>query len=157
MKPRGFRWLWLDHVHDYTKAGLLTNHASHIAHILAVNYTNGKNEAWPTQQTLAATAGVSEKTIRQALQNLEQQGFLTSRKGAPAATFGNVYTLSNPVQFPVLDGLKHGTLDRVGPQRESVGPNRLTLSRFQVSPLSNTGDQILTCSTGPDYRVRSDP
>jgi len=154
MNPHNQRRKWLKHVRDYTQAGLLNNHANHIAHILAARYFNQNQEAWPTQQTLASTAGLSDRTTRQALHELERYSFLNTRKGAPAVKFGNVYTLSNPVQISVLDDRQHGKLRRVRAKRNGVGPKDLTPSHLYVSHSSSDGDQAFKGSTGTDFRVR---
>lgn len=87
---------WLSHVCDHVKDGQLDNKASHVAHMLAVHYVNGGLEAWPSQPELASRAGLSGRTVLRALHDLEQHGFLAKRKGWPASTNGNVYTLTTP-------------------------------------------------------------
>ena len=154
MKPRGFRWIWLDHVRDHVETGAINGHASHVALALAVYYINGRNEAWPTQRTLATAAGLSEITVRRALHDLERHGFLKRRKGPPATKFGNVYTLSNPIPQIALETVQRDLTDRVSPQRNGVTPNTFTLSDLYVSPLSNVGDQVFTCSSDLTDRVR---
>lgn len=94
MKDRGLRWLWLDRVHDLTCDETLSQSASHVALALAVYYMNGSSEAWPSQQTLAASTHRSQSTVKRALHELETQGLLEIRRGPPAQTSGNVYRLA---------------------------------------------------------------
>lgn len=89
------RFLWLDTIRSQVRDGTLTHNASHLAYVLAVHYINGSNDAWPSQHSLAADAGVSEKTVRRSLQELEQHGFIHIDRGCQGRTSGNVYHLEN--------------------------------------------------------------
>jgi len=95
LNERPYRFIWLDVIRSQVSTGALTNNASHVALILAVHYINGNNEAWPSQQQLAADAGVSERTARNALQELEQHGYIAITRGRQGRITGNVYHLEN--------------------------------------------------------------
>lgn len=94
---RPYRFLWLDIIRSQTRDGALTASANHLALVLAVYYTNGSNEAWPSQQQLAADAGISEATVRRSLHELERNGLLSVDRGHQGRTSGNVYQLGEPV------------------------------------------------------------
>lgn len=97
MNERPFRFIWLDVIRSQVRTGALTNNAGHLALMLAVHYINGgSNQAWPSQQQLAADAGVSQRTVRNALRELEQNGYLTITRGRSGGRItGNVYQLEN--------------------------------------------------------------
>lgn len=90
---RGARWLWLDHVRDRVRERTLSANAGHVAYVLVVHYINGRLEAWPTQQTLAAATGRSKRAVRRGLDELVQVGLLEAGRGHPGRTSGNVYRL----------------------------------------------------------------
>lgn len=50
---------------------------------LIVEAIGRHTEGWPTQPTLAADAGCSERTVRSAVRELERRGFLTTRHVLP--------------------------------------------------------------------------
>lgn len=95
MNERPFRFIWLDVIRSQVRTGALTNNAGHLALILAVHYTNGSNQAWPSQQQLAADTGLSESTVRRGLHELEQNGYLAITRGRQGRITSNVYELEN--------------------------------------------------------------
>jgi DNA-binding transcriptional regulator PaaX len=95
-EKRPYRFLWLDIIRSQVRDGTLTANAGHLALLLAVHYINGSNnEAWPAQHHLAADAGLSEKTVRRALHELEHRGLLHIDRGHQGRTSGNVYQIEN--------------------------------------------------------------
>ena len=96
MSQRSPRWLWLDTVENRVRHATLGPHAGYVAHVLAVRYINGSQEAWPSQRELAAATGLTDRTVREALHELQRNQLLDVRRGHPARTSGNVYRLTNP-------------------------------------------------------------
>ncbi len=93
MTKRAARWIWLDDVRNHVRDGTLTSNAGWVAHTLGVHYMNGGREAWPSQTELAQTTGLGKRTVRRAIDELQQTGLLNVRHGPPAHGFGNVYQL----------------------------------------------------------------
>ncbi len=85
------RFVWLDHVAAHVSDGTISSNASYVAHILGVHYVNGGSDAWPSQPELASRTGLGRRTVRRALQELEQNGLLRVDHRHRS---GNVYHLS---------------------------------------------------------------
>jgi hypothetical protein len=93
INKRPVRWLWLDDVRDHVRDRTLSQRAGHVALVLGVHYMNGHCEAWPSQPELAAVTGYSERSVREALRELERNDLLEVSRGRPGRTSGNVYRL----------------------------------------------------------------
>jgi ribonuclease HI len=87
------RWVWLDQVHARVQDGQLTSNAVTVAYVLAVRYGNGKAEAWPTQQTLTRSTGLSLTSVHRALAELQEQGLLTVELRGDNRKAGNRYLM----------------------------------------------------------------
>jgi hypothetical protein len=83
---------WLMKVSEAPKIGAA---AIAVATRLAMKHARGNGEAWPGIQTLARDLGISENTVKRALNRLHLAGFINIRSGRKAGRV-NVYTLTWP-------------------------------------------------------------
>lgn len=60
---------------------------------------NRTAEAWPSRSTLMDMAGVSDKTLRNSLDRLEERGYISikMRRGLDGSQLSNLYVLLDPV------------------------------------------------------------
>jgi DNA-binding transcriptional MocR family regulator len=86
------RQRWQMKVSEYPKIGVA---AVAVASRLATKYARANGEAWPSIQTLARDLGISENTVKRALNRLHLAGFVDVRSGRKAGRV-NVYTLTWP-------------------------------------------------------------
>lgn len=99
------------------------------------DYANSERQCYPTVSTLAAHAGVSERTVKRSTKTLVELGEITveARKDADGAPTSNLYTLTI---LPA--GYKTNESPRLEPaQRYSdavlAGPELLGLEAYEVS------------------------
>jgi hypothetical protein len=73
---RKLKWL------DQLSRDLSVSHAGfRLAYALSGHFNHDSGEAWPTQATLAAALGVSDRTVRTLTEELASQGYLSVKSG----------------------------------------------------------------------------
>jgi hypothetical protein len=104
--------------------------------VLWVYSGNGTHAAWPAQETLAAELGLSDRTVRRCLKELEDLGALTSEMRLGTS---NLYTLQWGFgnRRPVDNAAKPDIVVRLTPDNDVLPPLTPVSYKERLSEIEN--------------------
>src|SRR5689334_5315561 len=97
MSGREFRKTQLMRWRDAIRDSDASWKAKLVGYTLAT-YANGRGQAWPSQETLAAKSGISRRAAQYALTELEATGFVTYAKRSTGRG-SHIYQIVIPAGF----------------------------------------------------------
>lgn len=105
------------------------------AHILLLlaDYSNDDGEAWPTANTLALDAGLTERTVRTALDDLERLGIISGDRQFGRRTRWHLLLSNGPLQT-VPSSPDESSTSRADPGNSFRGSQSSTPENFAPDP-----------------------